>query len=462
MRKSILFMVGWLLWCAGARAQAPLYLGTKTPYAAPVAQYTAAPPGFKPVFVNYVGRHGARYLTKAGADIKTLQVLEAAEKKQGLTLLGQQVKKMVACLCDIEKGQYENISLLGAKEQQAIGQRLLSRYRSAFAGNGLDVVVTYKVRTRQSADAFLQAYKNYAGEKHFSKKADSLDAVLRFYDLSPAYQQYKKSSLLKKAMDSLEQDARSQAVANNVAARLFTSSFRASWKTEEARAFAENLYDLYAVQFSLQEELRKKGYANNSVKLGIAFSPEDLAWEDFKSGAADFLEKGPGYDSLGIQVKVAAPLLADFVRTMDEATGTTAGNAGARHTGGGGGEDNAAAYHPDAVLRFTHAEAISPFACLLGIPAASTPSAGIYQYHDHWQADNIIPLSANIQWILYANGKEYLVKILLNEKEVLLPITGSEGPYYRWSNLRAYCLQRLQAVQAGLQDDMLQYLKELK
>jgi hypothetical protein len=115
---------------------------------------------------------------------------------------------------------------------------------------------------------------------------------------------------------------------------------------------------------------------------------------------------------------------------------------------------------PDAILRFTHAEAVSPFATLLGIPAASIPAASVYHYSNRWQAETIIPLSANIQWILYYNGKDYLVKGLLNEREFLLPL--GPGPYYRWSDLRAYCLQRLREAGAGLSDDMAAYLNGLR
>jgi multiple inositol-polyphosphate phosphatase/2,3-bisphosphoglycerate 3-phosphatase len=41
------------------------FLGTKTLYTVPPADNVKIPDGYKPVFVNYVGRHGARHLTKA-------------------------------------------------------------------------------------------------------------------------------------------------------------------------------------------------------------------------------------------------------------------------------------------------------------------------------------------------------------------------------------------------------------
>jgi tetratricopeptide (TPR) repeat protein len=61
---------------------------------------------------------------------------------------------------------------------------------------------------------------------------------------------------------------------------------------------------------------------------------------------------------------------------------------------------------------------------------------------------------------VYSNGKEQRVKLLLNEREVRLPIGG--GPYYSWKELRGYCIERLRAIQTGLDGDMIAYLKDLK
>jgi hypothetical protein len=307
-------------------------------------------------------------------------------------------------------------------EQAGIGERLLRHYPGVFTGRGLQVVTTYKLRTQQSAEAFLRAYMDYPGRKRYVQLPDSLDTVLRFYDLSPEYLRYKKGGLIKRAMDSLNDDPRTRVVAMHICSTMFSPAFAARMDKEgKCLAFADDLYDLYSISFSMAMEEGIRRYPKDSTDLGIAFTGKDLAWMDFRDGASDFLEKGPGYDAGGIQVRVARPLLADMVRSMEGAVN---------------GRDSV-----DAVLRFTHAEAVSPFAALLGIRQASVPAASIYGYHDHWQADQVIPLSANVQWVLYSNGKDYLVKVLLNEREAALPI--GKGPYYRWEDLRRYCLQKL-------------------
>lgn len=428
----------------GSSSQLP-YLGTKTPYSPPPMDYTSPPPGYRPVFISHVGRHGARFLTKAGADQQVTEVLAVAEKRHVLTSMGQLVAVIAGRLQAAGKGNYERITLKGGEEQSGLGQRMRDLYAPVFTGRGLEVVTTWKLRTQQSAEAFLKGFGKYPGPRNDQRAPDSMDTTLRFYDLSPAYQRYKKGGAVKASLDSLDKDARTPAVARRVCERLFKEGFvQELMASGKGVAFADDLYDLYAIAWSMSGELSAAGHPEDKEGLRVAFSRDDLEWLDFRSGAADFLEKGPGFDSVGIQVKVAAPLLADFINSLDKAVRQP---------------DSAT----DAILRFTHAEAIAPFAALLGIRGASTPVRSIYQYHDHWQAGSIIPLSANIQWILYTGGDgSHLVKVLLNEKEVVLPVATRTWPYYRWEDLRAYYVKKLFFLHTGLRENMEAYLRGLE
>ncbi len=263
-----------------------------------------------------------------------------------------------------------------------------------------------------------------------------------------------KSAAVKCPVDSLNKDTRTIATAARISEKLFLPTFakrlekglsiEVNHRPVELNAvsFAESLYDLYCVQFSIPGEMKEKGYDKTSIDYTIAFEQKDLKWLAFKNGARDFLEKGAGMDTLGIQVRVATPLLADYINSTDAVISKTR--------------------KADAILRFTHAEAIAPFATLLGIPLASSPSSSIYQYSKYWQAETVIPLSANIQWILYSNGSEYLLKVLFNEKETSLPVATATWPYYRWSDVKAYYLQKLGVLQTGPQQDMHKYLVELR
>lgn len=55
---------------------------------------------------------------------------------------------------------------------------------------------------------------------------------------------------------------------------------------------------------------------------------------------------------------------------------------------------------------------------------------------------------SNLQFIFYRSNpkdKDVLVKVLLNEVEIALPISTDCAPYYHWSDFRQYCLNKLAA-----------------
>ena len=116
-----------------------------------------------------------------------------------------------------------------------------------------------------------------------------------------------------------------------------------------------------------------------------------------------------------------------------------------------------------ADLRFAHAETIIPFAALLGIDIASAQTNDLNYVLDIWKDYQIAPMAANIQWILYNNDSgEYLIKMLLNEKEVTFPIESDNIPYYKWDDVSSYyqtILDSLPLIKTFSEDKKLRYLK---
>ena len=102
----------------------------------------------------------------------------------------------------------------------------------------------------------------------------------------------------------------------------------------------------------LKEELHLAGYQPEDVNIFSLLSPQEAAQLDFVDAARDYFVKGPGLDAEGIQVRVAAPLLADFIVSSDQWLAD--GKKGAD-------------------LRFAHAETIAPLAAIMvAVPTSNT------------------------------------------------------------------------------------------
>lgn len=421
----------------------PDYLGTKTLYPVAVQAYTPAPAGYAPVFINHVGRHGARHLTKDVAASYAFSLTAKADSLGMLTGAGKKLRQLILALEKIEKKDFESISAEGKKEQQGLAKRMAANYPEVFASAPvIGVRVAKKLRTSQSADAFLGGLPQNVNAEGIKKSVN--DTILRFYDLSPAYGKFEKAGAWKTAVEEWKKGAGIDNLAAQFAQRFFASSFLPQVSGEKAETFLDDVYGFATIVPSLSEETAKAGYTSGDVAFLQFFTCAQLATLNRLGEAEDFLVKGPGTDPSGIQVKIAAPLLMDFINTTDAAI---------------------AAGKPAVQLRFSHAETVAPFAAMLGLHGAATPVKKINDAANVWQASKIIPLSANIQWILYQKpgSNDYLIKFLLNEKEVSVDgLSTKTFPYYKWTDVRKFYAAKLQSLKTTVSDNGYQYLLTVK
>ena len=95
-----------------------------------------------------------------------------------------------------------------------------------------------------------------------------------------------------------------------------------------------------------------------------------------------------------------------------------------------------------ATMRFGHEVCVMPLACLMELGNCGVSVANLDELDQHWKNYRIFPMACNIQLIFYKPKKgqgDILVKALLNEREVTLPVTPTATPYYyKWNDVRAY------------------------
>jgi hypothetical protein len=116
-------------------------------------------------------------------------------------------------------------------------------------------------------------------------------------------------------------------------------------------------------------------------------------------------------------------------------------------------DDAVATGERGASLRFGHETCVLPLACLMELDDVNHSCDDLETLHEHWQDYNTIPKACNIQMIFYRpigsignSPDNILVKVLLNEHEATLPATPVMGPYYRWTDLKAYYEKKLATV----------------
>jgi hypothetical protein len=70
-----------------------------------------------------------------------------------------------------------------------------------------------------------------------------------------------------------------------------------------------------------------------------------------------------------------------------------------------------------------------------------------------WWANSVYPMAGNLQIVFYrknAADRNPLVKVLLNEKEAMLPLPSDLAPYDRWSDFRDFYLRKIAEGESAL------------
>ena len=90
---------------------------------------------------------------------------------------------------------------------------------------------------------------------------------------------------------------------------------------------------------------------------------------------------------------------------------------------------------------------IMPLACLLELGSCGAVVENLDTLDNVWRNYDIFPMACNVQLAFYRPKKnkkgDVLVKALLNEREVTLPIQTDRFPYYKWNELRQYYLDKI-------------------
>ena len=105
-------------------------------------------------------------------------------------------------------------------------------------------------------------------------------------------------------------------------------------------------------------------------------------------------------------------------------------------------------------MRFGHDSGISPLFIVLDANGCGRADTTLEESLEIFPSYNL-PMGANLQLIFYRkSGKPTLVKALMNEREVTLPLEPVQGPYYRWDDFKAHFLPIVEASKSKIQSKL--------
>lgn len=393
---------------------ANIHLSAANHYAYPEPDFamTAPPEGYKPFYLSHYARHGSRYRVNPDDYTKPLGILREAEKDGVLTGLGKKTLSVVDSLSRMAKGRYGELTPLGARQHRGIARRMYKNFPDVFQGAAeVDARSTVVIRCILSMMAECLELQSQNPKLQIKNDASYYD----MYYMNNEDDSYRKQRRTDEVLTVKAAFRREHLHPERLMKSLFNSEEYVKWKVDAGKLMSY-LFELAVI---LQNH-------DTGIELYSLFTKEECYDLWLINNANWYIDYGPSPLTKGKMPYLEANLLENILDTADSCI-VKKGNG--------------------ATLRFGHESCVLPLACLLELGDCTYETTDLNCLADVWRNYKIFPMACNIQFVFYRKrgSDDILVKVLLNEQEMKLPLKSELAPYYHWKEVRTYYRDKLAA-----------------
>ena len=396
---------------------------------------TPAPKGYVPFYMSHYGRHGSRWLISKDSYTSVVEPMQKARKYGKLTAKGEEVLGQLESFVKLPvpnfpalDGKYEgaqlrlgDLSSVGERQHHGIGKRMTENFPEIFKAKNVAIDARSTVVIRCILSMVAECEEFMAANPTARIHNDASEAM-QYYLNAP------RTGLVK-AMGTKGRDYRKKHTTQQQASRLMQVLFNdQQWVSDSLKA-GSIMYNLFEIATNMQSH-------DTDIDMYPLFTNDEIYDQWRIRNIGWYLDYGPAPQTGGVMPFSQKNLLRNIIETADTVTQT------------------------QATLRFGHEVCVMPLACLLELGNCAVAVDNLDELDKYWRNYRIYPMASNIQLIFYKpkkslnskpsslNSPDILVKALLNEREVTLPIPTDQYPYYNWAKLRQYYLDKLDAFDA--------------
>ncbi len=379
--------------------------GTMYAYPGPQSVQTPAPKGFKPFYVSHFGRHGSRWNTSDEDYDFPYNTLKAASDAGKLTSEGKEVLDKVSFFRDDARDRAGELTSLGMRQHQGIAKRMFESFPEAFKGTPVVTAnSTQSPRVMISMFYFCEQLKSLNPKIMVNLNSSERDAsfVAHRYEAAKAFSDSPECKAATKAFDEVCYHPK----------RLMNVLFNDP-DYVAANVDTTNLYVLLYEMACMAQ--------NNEISdpdLFYLFEKDELfdIWQCYNFGW--YSTRGNNPKGGKASIAGGLPMLKHFIEKADEFI--AAGQHG-------------------ATLRFSHDGYLIPLATSMRLDGCRGVAERPEDCADVFANYKVSPMGGNVQWVFFRNRKgEIIMKFLLNENEVGIPIETDMYPYYHWKDVRRF------------------------
>ncbi len=382
-------------------------------YIDPVKALTPTPKGYEPFYLSHYGRHGSRWLINQSDYTDALYAMRRAHENGKLTARGELLLAQLEEIYKEAEDRLGDLTTVGERQHHRIGKRWAERFPEIFCNQQTQIdaraTIVYRCIISMTAACEELAAANPKARIH--------------NDVGKSLQYYLNAPWSAQANDDYAE--RRHAVTFNYeeayldATRFWSVLFNdPSYRDSEItsrRPLMKKIFNICSNQQSHDTDIDLYDLFTEDEIYDL-WRCNNIKWYvDYSQGTAPYTQE---------------ELLRNVIATADTIV-------------------DSRTFH-GATLRYGHEVCLMPFAALLELDGCypEIPAAGVDTLDRQWANFRIFPMASNVQLVFYRpkSGKgDILVKALLNEEETTLPVKPVNGPYYKWTDLRAYYEKKLQA-----------------
>ena len=392
---------------------------------------TPAPKGYVPFYMSHYGRHGSRWLISKDSYTSVIDPMRKARQYGKLTAKGEEVLKQLEAFYKLPvpnypalDGRYEgaqlrlgDLSSVGERQHHGIGKRMTQNFPEIFKAKNVAIDARSTVVPRCILSMVAEC-EEFMAANPTARIHNDVSEALQYYLNAP------RTGLVK-AMGKKGSAIRKQHATRKQADRLMQVLFNdQQWVADSVKA-GSIMYNLFEIATNMQSH-------DVDIDLYPLFTMDEIYDQWRSRNIGWYLDYGPAPQTEGVMPFSQKNLLRNIIETADTVSQT------------------------QATLRFGHEVCVMPLACLLELGNCGVAVNDLNELDKYWRNYRIYPMASNIQLIFYkpkksltshhsplTSNKDILVKAMLNEREVTLPISTNQYPYYNWADLRQYYLNKL-------------------
>lgn len=370
---------------------------------------TPAPKGYEPFYMSHYGRHGARWLLSDRDYSAPINTLKDAKKAGKLTPTGESALTKLEQIQKTSKGHLGDLTPVGEQQHHGIAKRMVQNFPEIFKAQGIHIDARSTTSVRSILSMMAECEELAAANPSATIHNEANEANMTYMNAPKEGLQRMNESKARPIQSEWGARMRDPRRLMKV---LFNDQDWVYMNVMPTQLMG-SLYDIATNQQS----------HDGDTELLDLFTPEELLRLWNGNNLYWYLNYANAPQTDNVMPWMHTNLLRNIIESADTVT------------------------LKQATLRFGHDTVVLPIVALMELGGTGCSIDNLEELDTYFRSYQVIPTACNIQLIFYRPKKgktgDILVKALLNENEVTMPVETTTFPYYKWSDVREYYLEKL-------------------